>query len=33
MTPEFALQAVAHFWLMPFDNWRRGVDALMVRFA
>lgn len=33
MNPQFAMEAVRYYWRMPFDNWRRGVDALMTRFG
>lgn len=32
MTEEYARQAVAYWWRMPFDNWRAGVARLMMRF-
>lgn len=33
MTEEWARQAVAYHWKLPFDNWRIGVMRLMMVFG
>lgn len=33
MSPDFAREAVAYHWRMPYANWRLGVHVLLARFG